>query len=244
MDEPDQLERLEAFFASLEQADKKALRRGVEALIAAAPNAPQVVAELRAALNRAPAEKRWPIAYVLAHISSPLSPPCLEALSSALEMADPDIRWAVALLLVDLGKKSASGIAAHLVDLVGKGNPAQRRMAVYCLRDIRADDPAHGNAVQNALQDLDPLVRVAALTSLKAFPTIGGNATDRLINLVASDADSRVRSSAALALAHLGPPTENVSRALNDATRSSDSKLAKAARAALELLNKKGPAPP
>ncbi|MGH7770007.1 MAG: HEAT repeat domain-containing protein [Candidatus Binatia bacterium] len=234
-DEPDQLERLDAFFASLQQADKKALRRDVEALIAVARDAPEVAVKLRDALDRVPAEKRWPIAYVLAHIS-PLSPPCLEALKSALQTSDPDIRWAVALLLVDLEKKPNSGVAAHLIDLIDKGNPAQRRMAVYCLRDIHADDPTHGHAVQNALEDLDPLVRIAALTSLKAFPMIGGSATDRLLELVATDADSRVRSSAAIALAHLAAPTEKVFRALNDAARSSDIKLAKAARAALALL--------
>jgi len=237
----DQPEKIDALIASLEQSDKRAVRRAVDALISKANGAPEVAAKLGAALERAPAEKRWAVAYVLAHVS-PLSPPCLEALISALAVSDSDIRWAVALLLIRLGKKAESGVVRRLIELVRSRDPAQRRMAVYCLRDIGAEDLAHGRAVERALGDSDPLVRVAAVTSLKAFPKI--EAADKLLQLLSSDPDSRVRSSAAMALAHLGPPTEKVSRALNDAAQSADSKLAKAARAALELLNKKGPAPP
>jgi len=233
--EPDQLDKIDALIASLEQSDKRAVRKAVDALISMTSSATEIADRLRALLDRAPAEKRWPIAYVLAQITS-LSSPCLDALKDALDAADPDIRWAVALLLVRLGKKSDTAVARRLIDLVHSGKPTQRRMAVYCLRDIGAEDPAHCQAVQHALGDSDPMVRVAAITSLKAFPIIGGNATDQLLQLVSADGDSRVQSSAAIALAHLGPPTEKVSRALNDAARSSDSKLAKAARAALAIL--------
>jgi HEAT repeat protein len=229
---------IDSLIASLELSDKKALRAAVDALIPRASSDPEVAVRLRAVLDTAPAKKRWPVAYVLAQIA-PLSAPCLDALKDALDENDPDIRWAVALLLVQLGKKSETGVARRLIELVHSGKPTQKRMAVYCLRDIGAEDPAHHRAVQHALGDSDPLVRVAAVTSLKAFPMIGESATDRLLQLVSSDADSRVQSSAALALAHLGPATEKVSRALNDAARSSDTKLAKAARAALEIMNKK-----
>jgi len=226
--------QLDLLIKSLDQPDKKALREGVEALISMASSTPEVADRLRALLCRAPAEKRWPIAYVLAQIS-PLSTECLDALKGALGENDPDIRWAVALLLVRLAKKSDSGVAAHLIDLLDSGKPTQRRMAVYCLRDIGTEDLLRA-ALQHALGDSEPLVRVAAVTSLKAFPETGRAATDQLLRLVSSDPDSRVRASAALALAHLSPPTEKVSRALNDAARSSDSKLAKAARAALAIL--------
>jgi HEAT repeat protein len=237
----DESDKIDALIASLEQSDKRAVRKSVDALISRANSAPDIAAKLRVALDRAPAEKRWPIAYVLAHVS-PLSTPCLEALMNALDVSDPDIRWAVVLVLVRLGKNPESGVALRLIELVRSAKPTQRRMAVYCLRDIGADDPAQRQAVQRALGDPDPLVRVAAVTSLKAFPMIGGNATDQLLQLVSSDPDSRVQSSAAMALAHLGPPTEKVSRALNDAALSSDNRLAKAARAALALLKQKGPA--
>jgi len=230
-------DKIDALIASLDQSDKRAVRKAVDALISVLGSAPEAAAKLRAALEQAPAEKRWPIAYVLAH-ADPFHAPCLDALTDALALSDPDIRWAVALLLVELGKKPDSGLVAHLIDLAGRGKPAQRRMAIYCLRDI-GDEKISRGALLRALGDADPLVRVAAVTSLKAFRNI--DAAEKLLQLLASDPDSRVQSSAALALAHRGPPTEQVSRALNDAARSSDAKLAKAARAALELLKENGP---
>jgi hypothetical protein len=48
-----------------------------------------------------------------------------------------------------------------------------------------------------------------------------------------------VRASAALALAHVGAPSKKILAALNDAIQSPDTKLAKAARAALEILGKR-----
>ncbi|HEY3306180.1 MAG TPA: hypothetical protein VGL70_21885, partial [Candidatus Binatia bacterium] len=79
----DESDKIDALIASLEQSDKRAVRKSVDALISRANSAPAVAAKLRGALDRAPAEKRWPIAYVLGHVS-PLSPPCLEALLNAL----------------------------------------------------------------------------------------------------------------------------------------------------------------
>jgi len=234
---------IDSLIASLELSDKKALRAAVDALIPRASSDPEVAVRLRAVLDAAPVKRRWPVAYVLAQIA-PLSAPCLDALKDALDENDPDIRWAVALLLVRLGQKSDSGVAGQLIDLLHSGKPTQRRMAVYCLRDIGAKDLVFHQALQHALSDSDPLVRVAAVTSVKAFSGIGRDATDQLLKLVSSDTDSRVRAGAALALAYLGAPTEEVLRTLDDAARGSDTKLAKAARAALEILNKKGPATP
>ena len=228
--------KLDLLIQALDQPDKKAVREAVEALIPMAKGVRDVAARLCAALDAAPAEKRWPIAYVLAHVS-PLSTPCVDALKDALGFDDPDIRWAVAVLLVRLAKQPDSGIAARLTDLVKFGKSTQRRMAVYCLRDIGAQDLL-GAALQHALADSDPLVRVAAATSLKAFPEIGRGATDQLLRLVAEDLDSRVRVSAVLALAHVGAPTTKILATLNDAIQSPDTKLAKAARAALEILEK------
>ena len=231
--------RLDLLIQALDQPDKKAVREAVDALIPMAKSAPEVAARLSAALEAAPAEKRWPIAYVLSHIS-PLSTSCVDALKDALAFEDPDIRWAVALLLVRLAKKPEPAVAAHLIELLRCGSPTQRRMAVYCLRDIGAEEFLR-SALQSALADSDPLVRVAAVTSLKAFPGIGRDAAEELLRLVAKDLDSRVRASAALALAHVGAPTERILLTLEDATRSPDAKLAKAARAALALLEQKGP---
>ena len=231
-------EKINSLIQSLHHPDKKAAREAVEALISLANTAPEIAVELRSALDRAPAEQRWPIAYVLAQIS-PLSAPCLEALKAALDISDSDIRWAVALLLVRVAKKSDPGIVAHLVDLLKSGRPTQRRMAVYCLRDIGAQDPLSRRGLLDALCDPDPLVRVAVVTSLKARPEIGREALDHLLRLFAVDPDSRVRASVAFALAYLGGATDKILGALKDASEGPDLRLNKAARAALALLEKK-----
>ncbi|HEY2990681.1 MAG TPA: HEAT repeat domain-containing protein [Candidatus Binatia bacterium] len=234
--------QLDALIKSLDQPDKKALRRSVDTLIGLARTAPELAGRLSALMDGAPAEKRWPMAYVLAHIS-PLSPQCLDALEDTLGVDDPDIRWAVAVLLVRLAQAPGSIVVARLIALLQAGKPTQRRMAVYCLRDIGAGVPSLEPALHAALDDPEPLVRVAAATSLKTFPEIGKNALDRLLRMISMDPDSRVRASAALALAHLDAPAEQVRLALQAAGEDSDPRLVKAARAALALLEQKGPAP-
>jgi HEAT repeat protein len=231
-------DKIAALVESLDRRDKKEMRRAAEALIAYGKTAPRLADRLHALIEVTPAEKRWPIAYVLAQVS-PLTTTCLKALDDALDAADPDIRWAVALLLARLGKNSDSGVVAHLVELLKSGRPTQRRMAVYCLRDIGAHDSPSTEAFQTALVDPDPLVRVAAITSLRALPEIARGALDRLLRLVSADEDSRVRASAALSLSYPNAPTEEIRQALDNASRSDDPKLAKAARAALEIVEKK-----
>jgi HEAT repeat protein len=233
-------DKIAALVESLDRRDKKEMRRAAEALIAYGKTAPRLADKLHALMEKTPAEMRWPIAYVAAQIAPPTTA-CLDALKTALDVADPDIRWAIAVLLADLGKKSSAGVAGALAELVRSGSATQRRMAIYCLRDIGAPDAPAPAAIRGALGDDDPLVRVAAVTSLKTFPEIAGAHPDELLRLL-SDRDSRVRASAALALAHVDPPSAQIRKALEDAGRGDDPKLAKAARAALALLKEKGPA--
>ncbi|MBI2347140.1 MAG: HEAT repeat domain-containing protein [Deltaproteobacteria bacterium] len=150
---------------SLNQPDKRALRQAVDALISTAPRFPHLARELECLLAEKPGTENWPVAYVLAHISSP-SPLCLRVLGETLGATDPDIRWAVVLLLVRLAKQNAR-IVGLLFDLLKSGAPIQRRMALYCLRDTEADETAILQALLESLRDPDPLVRVAAVNSLK-----------------------------------------------------------------------------
>ena len=230
-------EGIGALIASLDLADKKAVRKAVDQLTSMGGAAPEIAEKLHAALAAAPAGKRWPIAYALAQIG-PISGPCLEALEQALDFADPDIRWAVALLLVRLAKQPGSGVGARLATLLKTGSPSQRRMALYCLRDIGAPELI-AEPVAAALADPDPLVRVAAATSLKTFPAVAKNLAGVLAALVARDPDARVRAGAAIALGYLEAPGEKVLQALENAAQSGEPNLAKAARAALAILNRK-----
>ena len=226
---------LAVFIESLNQPDKKTIRAAVDALIPVALEQPEINERLHGLLDETPAERRWPIAYALAH-TSPLIPSCVEALKEMLGTGDPDLRWAAVVLLARLARESDRSLVAELIGLLRSGSATQRRMAVYCLRDIDAQNASVGRVLIDALSDSDALVRVAVITSLKVIPQIGGETLDLLLRVFVEDADIRVRVSAALALARLGSGRSDVRAALDDATRSSDTRLSKAARAALKII--------
>ena len=88
---------------SLKHGNKKVVRQASDSLIAMAPQLPQLGERLDRLLSETPQENRWPIAYVLAHMSGP-SPLCRNVLLETLDSKDPDLRWAAAQLLVRLGE--------------------------------------------------------------------------------------------------------------------------------------------
>ncbi len=224
---------------SLNHRNKKVVRQASDSLIAMAPQLPQLGERLDRLLSETPRENRWPIAYVLAHLSSP-SPLCLSVLLETLDSNDPDLRWAAAQLFVRLGKGDGE-IANLLLKVLKTGTPIQRRMALYCLRDLQLRDAASLKALLEALRDTDSLVRVAAVTSLKSRPDVGKDGVDALLRLFLEDRDSRVRHIAAIALGQIAAPGDEVRAALKEAGLSENSQLKKAAKAALALLEKKGP---
>lgn len=234
-------DEIASLLESLTDADKRTIRRAADRLIAIASDYPSLGERLNQLANQIPIQARWPIAYVLAH-TSPLSSACLDILKETLGNNDPDIRWAIALLLVRLAKQYQAA-ATLLFDLRKSGDPTQRRMALYCLRDLDLKDAVSLRALQESLSDSDPLVRVAALTSLKSRSDIERDGTDRVLHLLWQDPDSRVRHTAAIVLAGWGGLSEKIQPALELASRSEDLQLKKAANAALDLLKKKRPAP-
>lgn len=232
-------ETIASLIESLHHPEKRVSRKAADALIEMAATAPEVAPELERLLRSSGGENRWAIAYVLGHITAP-SEACLGSLIEALGSADPDIRWAAGALLTRWGKADRS-ILSRLADLLKSGTSTQRRMAAYCIRDSDTER-AYLRALLDSLADADPLVRVAAVTSLKAYSTLRAADLDLLLRHFREDPDARVRRGAALALGRLGPASEKVKRALDDACRSEDPLLRKAARTALAEREKKGPA--
>jgi len=233
---------LEFLLASLVQPDKRQIRKAVDALIALAPQQPDLANRLEALLAAAAEENRWPIAYILGTLSHPSSL-CLEALLAALDSNDPDIRWAITLLLGRLGKSNPL-LVERLLDLGHNGTPQQRRMVIYCLRETDPSAAVFWRAVQGAVQDAEPLVRVAAVTSIKLCPVPERESVDLLIGILQRDPDSRVQCAAAIALAHLRDPVDAIRAALDEALHSGNPQLQKACAAALESMRKKEPVPP
>ncbi len=232
-------DRISSLIQSLSHPDKRVIREAADALISLAREIPELVERLDRLLTEAPYEHRWPIAYILAHFSPPSSL-ALRVLMDTLDHRDPDLRWAMEVLLVRLGQRDP-GVATMLLDLLKSGTATQRRMAVYCLRDLEVKDQNSLQGLLDSLHDGDPLVRVATATSLKTRDDIGKEGLDSLLQLFLTDPDPRVRYTAALTLAQLGAPTSEIRAALEDAAQSPDPQLKKAASAALLLLKKGGP---
>lgn len=234
-------DRIVTLIADLEAPEKTRIRAAVDALIQVAADAPAVRAALEQCVGDEGRKNRWAVAYVLGHLPRPSSA-TIRALLKGLDRSEPDIRWAIALLLIQMVKGDGD-LANLLLTLSAKGTVNQRRMAIYCIRDLRLTDHSSMAALLTAATDEEPTVRVAALTSLRWRSDSGSAARRRLLERYLDDPDGRVRNAAAVTLAQLGDPDETFTRALEQGAKSADAHARKAAVAALELLQKKRPAP-
>jgi len=230
-------DKIARLLADLEKSDKPTLRRAVDALIPIAAEDPQIAATLRELLNNPSRESRWPIAYVLASLTSPPQT-SIRVLSETLDHRDPDIRWAVALMLIRLARTDRQ-VLKSLIELAAKGTANQRRMAIYSLRDVGLTDEESVQMLMNALHDPDPMVRIAAVTSLKIYSGLSERGKSELLELFLRDSDSRVRNTVLITLAYLGAPSEEFLSELMKATTSENAQLKKAANAASDILKKK-----
>jgi HEAT repeat protein len=233
--------KIAPLLADLEMPDKPALRQAVDALIRIATDDPQIGKILGELLDDSSRKNRWAIAYVLANLPSP-SQSSIQVLVETLDQRDPDIRWAVALLLIRLAKRDRQ-ILSLLVELASKGTANQRRMAIYTLRDVGSSEDESVQTLLNSLRDLDPTVRVAAVTSLKTQSGLSKEGKNELLERFSQDQDPRVRHTAAVVLAYLGAPSEEFLRALTEASASDNAQLKKAATTALTILKNKRSAP-
>jgi hypothetical protein len=233
-------EKNAALIAALDHPQKPKIRAAVDALIALSRHEPGLRAILEQSLGDGQHRNLWAFAYVLGHLPQP-SGATHQALLAGLDHGEPDIRWAIALLLVRLAKME-SVIANLLLELSRSGTANQKRMAVYCIRDLRLSDDASLQALLDATGDTESTVRVAAVTSLKTRSDAGPKARDRLLELFLTDTDVRVCNAAAITLAQLGSPSEDFVAALRAAENSENAPLKKAASAALSLLEGKRPA--
>ena len=197
-------QRMGPLLEALEETDKGVVRRAVEELVALATEESRVAEALDRCLRAAP---RWPVAYALGQITRP-SALCLDVLAHGLGSRDQDLRWATQLLLTDLGKRYPE-VEGCLEALLRDGSATQRRMSVYCLRDIHEGRdtgvPGIGRAPAflEAMRDPEPLVRVAVVTSLAKATEVSAEALDALTRAATDDTDARVRNAAAFAVKKL-----------------------------------------
>ena len=218
--------------------DKPTLRAAVDALIPLASEFSVVRETLLCRLLEAErGTHKWPIAYILAHLPHPPQP-VTRSLLDALDHRDADIRWAVALLLVRIAKLAPQRIN-ELIDLCASGTANQKRMALYCIRDLMLSDPQSLAALLRALVDVDSTVRVAAAIALKSRSDLDRSGRNFLLQSYLNDRELKVRNAAAIALAYLGEASTEFLTALQKAVVDEDEQVRKTAVKALELIKKR-----
>jgi len=218
--------------------DEKAVQRpAAEAFAALGERGVDVREVLLAALASPDSGRRWAAAFALARLHAPADL-LLPVLLETLGVDDGDLRWAAAAIVVGLGDHVQ--VLEGLQRLLPAGNAAQRKMALYCLRDLEVRAPEVDAAIVRCLADEDRDVQLAAITSLARLATDRAAAAAQLIRALDAT-DPGLRRAAAAGLGALGERSAPVLAALERARSSADASLARAAAGALRQLAKGSP---
>ncbi len=232
---------IETLIAGLRASDKSEVRAAVDALIALFAELPEVKSRLERLLASPRPYPVWPVAYVLGHLPRP-SASTVAKLLECLDHPESDIRWAIALLLVRIAKMDGS-LVALLLELRKTGTPTQRRMAIYCIRDLKLADSVGLSALFDSLADPDPGVRIAAATSLKGKSDFDDSAKKVLLKIFFEDPEIKVRNAVAATLAQFRSPPADFLAALTRAAQNEDSIVSKTALSLLAIVEKKRSVP-
>src|SRR5437870_453881 len=126
---------LEALAQCLGHDRKLVQRRAAEAFAALDRRGTPVRAVLAAALRSTAARQRWGAAYALSLLGAPPRE-TLPVLLETLGEDDGDMRWAAARIVVRM--RDEPELVGMLAELAVRGRGSQRKMALYCLRDLEA----------------------------------------------------------------------------------------------------------
>jgi len=230
-DQADEAE-LEALAQCLGAPEKVIQRQAAAAFAALAARGVEVAPVLIRTLQSDLPARRWGAAYTCS-LLGPLPAQAIPVLLATLGCDDGDVRWAAADILVGMTRDAAPVDA--LRSLLVTGNPAQRKMVAYCLRDLEVRTAAVEAALFAALDDDEARVRMAAMSALARLSADRSAVANRLIGML-SDADIGVRRAAAAVLGRLGDRSDSVRAALRAAAADADPSLQRAAARSLRLL--------
>ena len=189
---PDAAE-LTALCECLDDPHKLVQRRAAEAFAALARRGVPVEPHLRVALAaRRSCAVRWGAVYALSLIG-PLPRAALPTLLEVIGLDDGDLRWAAADLLEQLAARERPAVVAGLLGRGGRPGP-QRKMALYCLRDLGVAEAF--DAALAALADAHVETRLAALAVVAAVHPDPIVAAERIAALI-DDGDPRLQRAAA-----------------------------------------------
>jgi HEAT repeat protein len=206
-------------------------RRAAEALAALEAAGTPVRAAIEPLLAAPALRTRFGAAYALSRLG-PTPASCVPVLLDALGTDDGDLRWAAATILLPFGSGT---LDEPLRDLLRNGNAAQRKMALYCLRDVEPPPTDVETELLAALADPEAAVRLAAMAALARLGRDRAAVSRALARLV-DDADVGVRRAAAATVGRIGVADPEVRAALTRAAGGDDAPLARAATAALTRL--------
>ena len=225
---------VDALLGCLGDRNKAVQRRAAQQLIRFSSRQPAIIKLLRDRLSDPQPRIRWTAAYALAQLPLP-EPWPLAALIENLGHQESDLRWAAATALLRLMGRHAS-VLTRLLEVARSGNPVQRRMALYCLRDANQTGPAARQVYLASLSDQQAGVRLAGLSCLGQCPPHNADTDAALIRILATDPVSGVRRASAASLGRRGHHSPAVVNALHQAADDPDPSLARAAAAALKKL--------
>ena len=229
---------VDALLGCLGDHNKAVQRRAAQQLIRFSSRQPAIIELLRDRLTAPQSRIRWTAAYALAQLPLP-EPWPLTALLENLGHQESDLRWAAATALLRLMGRHAS-VLTRLLDVARSGNPVQRRMSLYCLRDANQTGPAARQVYLESLSDQHAGVRLAGLSCLGRCPPRNTDTdadTDAaLTRILAADPVSGVRRASAASLGQRGGRSPAVINALSQAADDPDPSLARVAAAALKKL--------
>lgn len=190
-------------------------------------------------LDQGPVRGRFAAAFVL-YRTGRGSLRLLPALLDALDLPDGDLRWSAAAVLAALGRMHGEVLPVLLHEARTSRSGSRRRMALYALRDLAPEREETREVMLRALDDRDPEVRRAALSSFAKLADPGPTSAERVLTILADDPDPRMRRIAAVVAPGVvqGHPGARA-RALDllgHATRHADAGLSRAAESALARL--------
>jgi HEAT repeat protein len=224
---------IEAAFTALSDRRKAVQRPAAEQLADAARTDDAVRARLLENVRGEDARRRWGAGYALA-LLEPMAVEAVPVLLEALGSPDGDLRWASARLLTRADRRPP-GLGDALAALAAGSSPLQRKMALYCLRDVGAAVPVDRALLVRALGDTEASVRLAAMAAVAVLLPATRDTAELLVPLV-EDRDGGVQRAAAATLGRLGVRTDAVVTRLSRARASADRTLARVAGEALSRL--------
>lgn len=150
------------------------------------------------------AATRWGAAFALS-AAGVRSPAIVDAALPALDDADGDVRWAAAAVVAAAARDSAD-LRDRLRNFGTDPSARMRKMALLCLCDSGEQEL---QPFVSALADIDPYVRLAALTSLARRGDRSTESLSAISEVAKTDARANVRRAADAVLRRLaGTPTQ------------------------------------